>query len=209
VESFISLPIEKQNGIIDATLLCFGTNGYKKTSVKDIAVAAGISKAAVFYYFGTKKALYFYLIDHCRDLMGQFKQRFDPRITDFFDRIRMAANIEISAIQRHPSIFVFLNSVYFESDEEVAADIQSMLSKGERFRYELALEGIDAFKFKEGIDARLILNILIRMTEGFISVPPGKTGGDFKAFCMEFDRCLELFRRYFYKEEYLDTIEER
>ncbi len=55
MEKFLNLPIEKQNDIIDAGLIAFGTNGYKKASISDIAKAAGISKSMIFHYFRTKK----------------------------------------------------------------------------------------------------------------------------------------------------------
>lgn len=55
LERFFRLSEEKQNSIIDAALKAFGINGYKKTSVSDIAAEAGISKAMVFHYFGTKR----------------------------------------------------------------------------------------------------------------------------------------------------------
>lgn len=38
MERFLSLPLEKQNTIIDAALRTFGASGYKKASVSDIAV---------------------------------------------------------------------------------------------------------------------------------------------------------------------------
>ncbi len=204
MEKFLSLPAEKQNGIIDAALGSFGANGYKKTSVMDIAAAAGISKAAVFFYFGTKRDLYFYLINFCGEIInGEIGKKFDPGITDFFERILLSADIEIAAIQKHPSIFTFLNSVYFESDQDVAPDIQAMLTMGEGFRNKLVLDGLDTSKFKDGIDPRLVMKILIRMTEGFITKPPDRISADLEAFDKEFKECMELFRRNFYKEEYL------
>ncbi len=210
MENFFNLPKERQHTIIDAALLCFGTNGYKKTSAKDIADAAGISKSMVFHYFGTKRELYFYLIRFCGEaLYGEMKEKFDPCITDFFDRIMMAATIELSVIQRHPSIFAFLNSVVFESDEEVRPDIQRMLEKGDGLRTHLALDGMDATKFKEGIDPKLVMNILIRMTEGFISEPSCRMGQDLEAFYKDFKDSIELFKRNFYKQEYLTQTEER
>ena len=51
LEKFLSLPIDKQDIIVNAALTCFGINGYKKTSISDIAAAAGISKALIFHYF--------------------------------------------------------------------------------------------------------------------------------------------------------------
>jgi len=59
--------MEKQNLIIDAALKTFAMHGYKKTSISDIASTAGISKAMVFHYFGTKKELYLYLVNTCVD----------------------------------------------------------------------------------------------------------------------------------------------
>lgn len=56
MEKFLSLPMEKRNLIIDAALKSFGLHGYKKASISDIASSAGISKAMMFHYFGTKKS---------------------------------------------------------------------------------------------------------------------------------------------------------
>ena len=115
--------------IIDAALACFGANGYKKASIGDIAATAGIAKASIFHYFGTKKALYFYLFDFCmQTLMNEINEKFDDSITDFFDRIRLSASIELSIMKQHPAMFSFLDSMYFENDSEVKNDIKTILA---------------------------------------------------------------------------------
>ena len=205
LENFLSLPVEKQNTIIDAALLCFGTNGYKKTSVSDIAAAAGISKALVFHYFGTKKALYLYLVDLCTHIiMNELDEKFDNTVTDFFARINLAANIEISAMKKHPAILSFLDSVYFENDDEVKANIKAILanSESESLRSKIAFEGTDTSKFKDDIDPKLVMKILTLLTDGYLSKMP-KTGIDLDALCKEFDEYINLFKRNFYKEKYL------
>jgi AcrR family transcriptional regulator len=205
LENFLSLPLEKQNIMIDAALLCFGTNGYKKTSVNDIAAAAGISKALVFHYFGTKKALYLYLIDLCtRIIMNELNEKFDNAVTDFFARIKLATSIEISVMKKHPAILSFLDSVYFENDDEVKADIKAILANGESesLRSKIAFEGTDTSKFKEDIDPRLVMKILSLLTDGHLSRMP-KTGIDLDALCQEFDEYINLFKRNFYREKYL------
>ena len=109
MEKFLKLTGEKQNIIIDAAIKSFGTNGYKKSSISDIASAAGISKAMIFHYFGTKKALYIYLMELCGNmLMNEFNEKFDNTITDFFGRILIATNIKISVMKKHPEILSFL-----------------------------------------------------------------------------------------------------
>ncbi len=205
LENFLSLPVEKQNTIIDAALLCFGTNGYKKTSVSDIAAAAGISKALVFHYFGTKKALYLYLVDLCTHIiMNELDEKFDNTVTDFFARINLAANIEISAMKKHPAILSFLDSVYFENDDEVKANIKAILanSESESLRSKIAFEGTDTSKFKDDIDPKLVMKILTLLTDGYLCKMP-KTGLDLDALCEEFDEYINLFKRNFYKEKYL------
>ena len=58
MDKFLALTEEKRTAILNAALLCFGKFGYEKASINDIAVAAHISKASVFQYFGSKKQIY-------------------------------------------------------------------------------------------------------------------------------------------------------
>ncbi|MCT8977927.1 TetR/AcrR family transcriptional regulator [Clostridium sp. CX1] len=202
MEKFFNLPEDKQKTIIDAALKSFGTNGYKKTSVSDIAAEAGISKAMVFHYFGTKKALYLYLIELCGDIiMKEVYEKFDYTVTDFFERIRLSSNIEISIMKQHPAMRSFLISVYFESDEEVKEDIKTLLAKGEGFRNKIAFDGMDYSKFKEGIDPKLVMKMLLWLTDGYMNQMSKETEVDYEAFFKEFEECMDLLRNNFYREE--------
>ncbi|MDP4145158.1 MAG: TetR/AcrR family transcriptional regulator [Bacillota bacterium] len=204
MEKFFNLPEEKQKIIIDAALKCFGTNGYKKTSVSDIAAAAGISKAMVFHYFGTKKGLYLYLIDLCGNIvMKEINEEFDYSVIDFFERIRLSSKIKISIMKKHPAILAFLTSMYFESDEEVNEDIKAILAKGEGFRSKIAFDGMDFSKFKDGIDPKLVMKMLIWLAEGYISQLSNKTEINYDVFFQEFEECLDLLKNNFYKGESL------
>lgn len=205
MEKFLSLPSEKQKAVIDAALAAFGRGGYKKTSVNDIAVAAGISKAMVFHYFGTKKALYFYLLEVCgRTLMQEESEKLDKRMTDFFDRILLATDIKISMMKKHPAILSFLNSAYFETDAEVKGDLQTFFTsdEGEDFRQRLVLDGMDASKFKKGVDPKLVMKMLTWMGYGYMNVSSLKTQIDLDAIYKEFESCIHLLKNNLYKEEY-------
>lgn len=204
MEKFLNLPVEKQTTIIDAALKSFSSNGYKKTSVSDIAATAGISKAMVFHYFGTKKKLYFYLIELCGNIIiNEVTEKFDNTITDFFDRILLASEIEISAMKKHPALPSFITSVYFENDEEVKDDIKAMLAQGEGFRNKIAFDGMDASKFKDDVDIKVVLKILNWMAEGFTNQFSGKKDIDFDTVIEEFYECMNLLKSNLYKAEYL------
>jgi len=49
---------ERANQILAAADKLFGEQGYDAISVRDVAEAAGVNKALVFYYFDTKEALF-------------------------------------------------------------------------------------------------------------------------------------------------------
>lgn len=204
MEKFFSLPADKQKTIIDAALKAFGTNGYKKTSISDIASAAGISKAMVFHYFGTKKALYLYLVDFCGNtLMNEVNEKFDNSITDFFDRIILSSSIEISVLKKHPAILSFITSAYFENDEEVKEDLKAITAQGEGFRNKIAFDCVDYSKFKDGIDLKLVMKMLLWMADGFTKQISDNTGVDYDSFFKEFYDCMNLLKNNFYKKEYL------
>lgn len=200
MEKFENLPDEKQNTIIDAALKIFATNGYKKASISDIATKAGISKAMVFHYFGTKKELYLYLIRLCYSIItNEIKENFNRNITDFFERITLASDIKIAAMKKHTAILAFLTNIYFETDEEVRKDIEVMLAEGEEFRNHLALDDLDTSKFKENIDVNLVMKMLVWMAEGFSNDLNLKGEFDLDTMCKEFYKCLDLLKENLYK----------
>jgi len=203
LDKFLALPTEKQNKIIDAALAAFGANGYRKASISDIAGAAGISKAMVFHYFGTKKDLYLYLIKLCAEtLVSEIRAKYDETVTDFFDRILDVAEIEIAVMKKHPGMLSFLASAYFEEDPEVQEDFKAFYEQGEGFRQKIAFDEVDTSKFKEGIDPKLVMKMLTMCAEGF-SRSTNVSVQEIEDFHQEFVSIVEMLRNNFYREEYL------
>ena len=201
-DEFLRLPEDKQKAIVSSAMRVFAASGYKKAYVSEIASAAGISKALVFYYFGTKKALYLFLVDHAYNLM--MTELHGSKINetdDFFDRINRIASVELNLMKQQPAITGFMNSMYFEADAEVAADLRKLIVEGGPTRESLALSGVDLSRFKDGVDPKLVVNILVKFTEGVVN---SRTNAEsFEESMDEFNSCLELLRNNLYKEEFL------
>ena len=191
--------------VIDAALISFARNGYKKTSVSDIASAAGISKAMVFHYFGSKKDMYMYLVKFCGDtLVREMKERFDASVTDFFDRIAMASEIKISVLKKYPGLFAFTESMYYETDSAVEGDVKKSMSvDGETFNAWNFWDGVDYSRFREGVDPQLVLKILIYFTEGCLNEKPRGSEIDIEVIMKEFRACAALLKNNFYRESAL------
>ncbi len=200
MENFTNLPEEKKQKIIEAALKVFGTHTYKKASVSDIAAEAGISKAMVFHYFGTKKDMYLYLVRFCSDIMiNEIKSNFDESVTDFFDRIILASDIKIAVMKQYAAIPAFLTNIYFEEDPAVRNDIKVILAEGEVYRNHIAFEGMDVSKFKEDVDVNLVMKMLIWMAEGFAKEFSTNNYADLEARCQEYYRCMDMLKANLYK----------
>ena len=202
MEIFFNLPMKKQNLIVDAGLRIFAIHGYKKTSISDIASSAGISKAMVFHYFGTKKELYLYLVNTCvESISNEVTEKFDDSITDLFDRILHAGKLKVDLIKKHPHLPSFIQSAYFETDDEVKKEIRAIFSKddGNTLGKQITFNGADFSKFKDDIDPNLVMNMIDWISEGYMSKMTGAEEVDFDELYKVFEECLQLFKRNFYK----------
>ena len=203
MDKFKMLPQERQNSIATAAMSVFGAAGYKKTYISEIAAAAGISKSLVFHYFGTKKALYFYLIEYSGKIMvNEINEKRDTANTDFFERVINATKLKLSIVSRYPEMSGFLTSIYHENDPDVAPEIKKMFSQGEGVRNQIALEGINENKFKDNVDPKQVLNILVKFTEGVVGSRLDKTIS-LDEVMSEFMQCVSLLKNNLYKEEFL------
>jgi len=198
MEKFLSLPADKQKRIIDAALHVFGENTYNKASTGDIAAAANISKGMIFHYFGSKKALYFYLLKLCGEIFSSEREKnLDGEVTDFFDRIRMATSIKVAATKKHPYILAFLKNVYFETDSEVVDDVRKMVSHGVSNTWDALLEGIDTSRFKDPAAPGLLVKLLTWASDGIME--NWLDNSDIDARMNDYFACFELMKENFYR----------
>ena len=202
MEKFLNLPVEKQNIIIDAALKTFAVHGYKKTSISDIASSAGISKAMVFHYFGTKKELYLYLVNTCvGSISTEVIEKFDESMTDLFDRIAYTSKLKMNLMKTHPYVSPFIQSAYFENDDDVKEELKTIFSKGDgrTIGKKMTFDGADLSKFKDDVDPNLVMNMIDWISEGYMSKMAGVGESDLDEFYKVFEECLRLFKRSFYK----------
>lgn len=200
MEKFLALSIKKQDTIRNAALACFAKHGYEKASINDIAVAAGISKASIFQYFGNKQALYQYLFDYCA---AQMKQAYNTsaleETTDFFDRVWEASVMKVENLKKHPHIASFIASVAAEPMPELKGAIFS--ETNEKYIASLVLHEQDYKKFRHPEDAELVFQMLMLLAKG-VSVQL-ENGVDYDGMMKEFREILNMLKHNFYKEEYL------
>lgn len=166
---FVDQELEKQNNIINAAMTCFGINGYKKTSIQDVATQAKVSKALLFHYFGSKKALYVYTLNYANQFSSErILANIDNQCNDLFEVLHQIQEEKFMMYDKHPDLFKFLESAHFELDIEVVSDIKSIQKSHYSQQISKLLAGIDTSNFRNGVTLQRAMNLVTWVTEGYV-----------------------------------------
>jgi len=203
MENFFKIRAEKQEHIIKAALLVFGRQGYRKASMSDIAREAGITKGLITYYFGSKKNLYLYLLEFAQTSYEKaVKERLMLDVTDFFERLKILTDVQVTALRKYPATITFFNSVFYETDPEVLQNIKQFSAAGYASYNELLFEGAEFSKLKPGFDSRLISKFFVWAHNGFIAEIYTTSSADkVEEITAEFYQSLEMVSRTFQKRK--------
>ena len=104
-------------------------------------------------------------------------------------------------MQIFQSIKIPTMNIYLETSEEVVNETKEFLSSGLSTREKMMFEGIDVSRFKDDVDPKLINKFLIWVAEGFTNSMQNELKIDeIDKFTEELYQCLDLMKKYFYKE---------
>lgn len=95
---------EKQESIARAAFSLFREKGFAKTSVKDIADAAGIKKALVRYYFPKKESFEDLFLTRNLDLANSFIDELGLDSADDMERIYLLGYFELYYVCKHETM---------------------------------------------------------------------------------------------------------
>lgn len=136
---------QRQASLISAASSLFATNGFRGTTTKQIALAAGVSEALLFKYFPTKQALYSAILSEKADYSGLQEavekaaaKREDKQLFMLLAsyRIRKGADpilfrlLLFSALEGHEMSDMFFRQQYRVFHDLLAGYIQQRIDEG-------------------------------------------------------------------------------
>ncbi|MBU5483223.1 TetR/AcrR family transcriptional regulator [Clostridium sp. MSJ-11] len=202
---FLNLSKEKQERILNAAMKEFAQKGFENASTNEIVKEADISKGILFHYFKNKKQLFLFLYDYCVELnINEFYGKINLDERDLFVRLRQILSIKFELMNRHPEMFKFLEVAYMEDSLNVKNELESTNIKFTKSARNKIFEGIDISKFKDDIDVKKAINIIIWSLQKFseqVMERAKLTSKEIdydKAFA-EADEYIEIFKNNFYK----------
>ena len=196
--TFENLPEGKKQAILSAGILCFGRNGYEKTSIAEIAKEAGISKASVFHYFGTKNDLFIYLVNYTRNEVNNI---FVEGTDDYFETLTLYAKAYFQIIKKHSGMLEFIRVVN-ELVAKKSLDTLTELSKDySQVNDETIFAKVNWNKFSGSHEHHVIKNITTWVANSCLMDLDRNLSVE--ALTAETSKYLDILKNSMYKPEYL------
>lgn len=203
---FFSLKPEKQQRILNAAIKEFAKKGYKNTATDEIVKEANISKGALFHYFNSKKGLFLFLYDYTLEiLMNEFFGKIDLDEKDILKRLQQVLLIQFMLVNKYPDMLDFVKTANFEDSDEVRNDMELRNKEYLIDAYSKVLNNFDTSKFKESIDIKRAVDVIVWTMEGFVAKEKEKiknhsiTNLNFEEILSEVNVYFELLKSSFYK----------
>ena len=144
---------DSRSKLLDVAESRFARSGFGGVGMRDVAVAAGLSKSTLFHHFATKAALYVEVVGR---VVARVAERVEPALasggspTERLDRV---SDTLVDALADHPTSAPLLLRSLFEAhplDDGGAAGRLEPLLRGliDHFQH-LIREGIDAGSFRD------------------------------------------------------------
>ena len=109
---------ERRHQILDVAIRLFSQKGFRGTTTKEIALAAGVNEAIIFRHFATKKDLYSAILDQkaCSPNTQEFETSVDDAMNRKDDRA-VFETIALHILEKHDHDDTFLRLLFYSALE--------------------------------------------------------------------------------------------
>lgn len=164
----MDLAQERRDAILNSALKEFASRGYDNASTNIIAKEAGISKALMFHYVGSKQELFLFVYDYFMELLNkEYYEVIDYSESDVFDRLYKMYNMQIELLKRYPWIFECNRLSILTNTKEINEHIEEYNSKRQSSCYSPLFDRIDTSKFREDLDIEKCKQFILWSNIGF------------------------------------------
>lgn len=201
-EKFYSLPIEKQQAIINAGYKVFSQNSYKNSPASEIAKTAGISKSLLFHYFRNKKELYLFLWDKCAETTIEFLTRHECYSQkELFESMERGMRAKMEIIRLYPDMANFTIKAFYEKDPEISVAVQESYHRYFNLKADKTRVNMDPDQFIPGLDIPMMYREMYWASEGYLWEMVQRGDVDTKQMEKDFTRLMEFWKSIYLRKE--------
>lgn len=204
--NFETLPPERQEAIMRASVEGFGRNDYKSASTEEIAHRAKMSKGLLFFYFRNKKSLYVQTINYLMDRVVEWVVDDDfYAIDDFFELMLYAGEQKMATLGKWPWAVEFSIRAFYADHRDIKDTMAGWTKQQVDTMYDRFFEHVDFGRFRDEVNPREVLDMLIMLGDGYLHQHcSNHTPIDLNAFMDAYRQWTEILRSWAYKPEYLN-----
>lgn len=162
-KNFEKISDDKKKLIITKGIEVFSKFSFVEARTDLIVREAGISKGLLFYYFGSKKNFYLYLLNYAVDLLTKDLE-YEEIHKDFYETIFNIMDMKYNLITKYTDETKFLNMVSKETHQEVSQDIRNIFSlyhkKSSEKSREIILSAVKKLNLRQDMDIQKIVESL-------------------------------------------------
>lgn len=192
---FLSLPIERQQAILNAGYRVFSQNSYKNSPMSEIAEAAGISKSLLFHYFHNKKEFYLYLWENCAETTIEYLTRYGCYYQeDLFESMERGMRAKMEIIRMYPDMGTFTIKAFYEKDPEINKAIQESYHKYFNLKADRTRLNLDPNQFISGLDVGMMYREMYWASEGYLWEMVQRGNVDIEQMEKDFRKLLDFWK---------------
>ena len=168
---FTQIPKQDQERILRIILEEFADNGYQRASTNAIVQNAGIPKGTLFYFFGSKKAMFLFTLDEAVKQFIEISEKLNGENPpdDLFEGLMHRMRVKLRFVQQEPLLYRFFYKVFLEIPDELKDEMASRFSAYSAASQDLAKGKFDQSKLKDGVDPDTAVKLIHLMLEGLLS----------------------------------------
>lgn len=196
-QSFDNLIEDKKQRILEACILEFADKGYEKASTNAIIKEAKISKGILFHYFGNKKSLFLYIVEHCLQfLLTEYRKYPLEKSGDIFDRIMEFGMLKLKISHANPNISKLIVHAFMNSPMGIRSEIQNKYKKLSNEIMPEIFKDIDFSKFRNGINPEKAQEIIMLFLMSLQEKYNRKYQGREQELLDDVDKIMEEYKEY-------------
>lgn len=146
---------DRKRQILATAVTVFAESNYKSARVSDIAGRIGISEAAIYNHFPSKKAIFVAILDHIQSRVLAFWQSEAGREPDPVKALREMGTAYVDRLNEHPDeLKVQFQAISEVDDPEIATRLKDHHRTYVSFIEDIVRRGIRSGHVNAGIDPR-------------------------------------------------------
>ena len=153
------------------------------------------------YYFKNKKELYMFLWDKCAQLTINYLTKYQCYdCSNLFESMERGMKAKMEIIRLYPDMANFVIKAFYETNVEVANDVQNSFRKYFDLKKDKTLLRIDKEQFVEGIDIEMMYKDMYWASEGFLWEMVRKGQVDMEEMEKGFRRLMDFWQSIYLRK---------